>query len=149
MTTMNNYFLKLPYFLLLFSIAFFGCKKEGDPGPAGPQGATGEPGPAGPKGDPGTANVLYSDWFSFEGNNADDPDYKAMDITIPALTDDFFEKGGNLLVYLKVGEGDTYIVVSLPYWEGATRIVSIAYVDPSEDGRVSIVAERTDGSSFA
>jgi hypothetical protein len=49
--------------LVLISITFttINCSKEG---PAGPAGATGLAGPAGPQGPVGTANVIYSGWFT-------------------------------------------------------------------------------------
>ncbi len=45
--------------LLVIGLAFSGC--TGDTGPTGP---TGDTGLNGPTGDPGTANVMYSAWFT-------------------------------------------------------------------------------------
>ena len=49
-------------FTLLLAV-FFGCQK-GDTGPQGPAGPQGPVGPQGPQGNPGTTNVIYSDWLS-------------------------------------------------------------------------------------
>ena len=35
-------------------------------GPVGPEGPNGEQGPVGPEGDPGTANVIHSDWLTLD-----------------------------------------------------------------------------------
>lgn len=56
-------------FLILAIVAttatvLLSCQK-GDAGPAGPAGPAGSAGPAGPAGPTGTANVTYSNWFSF------------------------------------------------------------------------------------
>ena len=56
----------LPHILsIALVVGIVSCSKDG---PAGPAGATGPAGPAGaagaqgPAGQPGTANVIYSDW---------------------------------------------------------------------------------------
>ena len=41
---------------------------RGETGPRGEQGARGLQGPQGPQGDPGTANVIYSEWVDFNLN---------------------------------------------------------------------------------
>jgi hypothetical protein len=40
--------------------------QPGSQGPTGPQGPSGPQGEQGPKGDPGTANVIYSEWVPFD-----------------------------------------------------------------------------------
>jgi hypothetical protein len=58
-----NYLLLLLTAVMLFAAS---CGKDGSVGPAGPAGAAGPVGTggaAGAKGDPGTANVIYSDWI--------------------------------------------------------------------------------------
>lgn len=46
-------------FTLAFTVVLFtACSKDGE------KGDIGETGPAGPAGPPGTANIIYSDWFS-------------------------------------------------------------------------------------
>jgi len=62
-----NYLLLLPAVVMLFAVS---CSKNGAVGPQGPQGpqgtsgATGPAGPTGAKGNTGTANVIYSDWYT-------------------------------------------------------------------------------------
>jgi hypothetical protein len=60
----SNYLLLLSAVVVLFAAS---CGKNGAVGPQGPQGAigaTGPSGPTGPKGNTGTANVIYSDWYT-------------------------------------------------------------------------------------
>ena len=63
----QKHFLRFPLFALGVILILFSCTKQGPTGatgPQGPQGPAGSPGVAGPKGDTGTANVMYSDWFT-------------------------------------------------------------------------------------
>lgn len=128
---------------LPLAITFTACEKEGPPGPQGEQGLKGEPGipgeqgpqgergprgavgpqgergprgeqgPRGPKGDPGTANVLYTDWFDPDWNVTNDPDYKLMYVTEPRLTEEF-RKHGTLLVYYRYKLGASVFDYLLP-----------------------------------
>ena len=53
--------------LVISAFIFTNCTKEGPEGPAGatgPQGPTGNTGPTGPQGVVGSANVIYSAWFT-------------------------------------------------------------------------------------
>lgn len=50
--------------LLISGLFLFLCISSCKEGAVGPAGAAGPAGVAGPKGDPGTANVIYSDWFT-------------------------------------------------------------------------------------
>ncbi len=67
-------------------------------------------GPKGDKGDPGTANVMYSDWQSFNWGSYNT--YQAREIvSVPRLTEDFMNTGGTILVYVRVNNnpfGHTY-----------------------------------------
>src|SRR5580658_1197760 len=49
--------------ILAISILATSCQK-GDTGPVGPAGPGGATGAQGPQGDTGTANVIYSNWFT-------------------------------------------------------------------------------------
>ena len=63
----QKHFLRFPLFTLGVILVLFGCSKQGPTGATGPQGTQGPAGSAGiagPKGDTGTANVMYSDWFT-------------------------------------------------------------------------------------
>jgi hypothetical protein len=55
---------RFPLFIIMVVLVSSACSKQGPTGATGPQGPTGPAGPTGPKGDIGTANVLYSDWFT-------------------------------------------------------------------------------------
>lgn len=85
----------------------------GEQGPRGAQGPQGAQGPRGPKGDPGTANVLYSDWFDPNWNVTDDADYKLMYITEPRLTEEF-RAHGTVLVYYRWKLGASVFDYLLP-----------------------------------
>jgi hypothetical protein len=70
---MKIYYLK-SIAVMILSVVFVlvtGC--EGPAGPQGLQGEQGDSGPQGPQGDRGTANVIYSDWINFDGQNWSDP----------------------------------------------------------------------------
>lgn len=97
------------FFLVLLTGSLFLSGCEGEQGPEGPQGVkgdtgvTGVSGSQGPKGDPGTANVIYSDWLAipakptFKGN-----DYKEYGIAAPLVTKEVFD-GGMVYVYGRSG----------------------------------------------
>lgn len=78
------------------------CTKEGPQGPqgvqgnAGPQGATGAPGPA------GTANVIYSNWLSFQQSQRDTivdaTNLKVNHLAAQDLTQNIIDRGV-ILVY--------------------------------------------------
>lgn len=61
-------FLTFGVMMLLFYACFTACKKEGPQGPAGSKGAQGAPGAKGAKGDPGSADVIYSDWIRLDSS---------------------------------------------------------------------------------
>src|SRR3546814_16208510 len=77
---------KLLLSALFLATLLLSCEKEGPPGPAGaageqgPRGETGATGPKGAKGDPGTANVIYSDWIPVDWNVLDGNTVKRMDV---------------------------------------------------------------------
>lgn len=82
------------------------CKKEGE---------------AGPKGDPGTANVMYSDWFQYSATgNTGNFSYFWMDIAVPQIDQDFINNGGTVLVFTgnsATGDADSVgDIKALPTW---------------------------------
>lgn len=134
-TTAAKHFLM---FLLLITIA--SCADDGAPGPKGDKGDTGETGAKGdkgeegPQGPEGTANVMYSDWMEFNWNMTNDRTFKQMAIQEAAITDDFLESGGILLVYLRASNPNGQIfVTSLPYFLGTTYLYAIASIIPDPD----------------
>lgn len=118
--------------LLVLTIFFTSCTKEGPIGPAGAAGPAGPAGPAGAAGPaglpgapgaPGTANVIYSAWLDVQfGLMVDTTGGKKDTIgtiaTIPAplLVDSILSKG-EIKVYLNLGSAATPNVVPLPYFD--------------------------------
>lgn len=92
---------------------------RGETGATGPRGATGATGPRGAtgakgdKGDPGTANVMYSDWFAPVWSR-DEPDFKQLRLTEPTLTTDFLSKGVVLVYYRRQPNSATRYDYLLP-----------------------------------
>jgi len=83
------------WLLLCLALIFIGC--QGDEGPAGPTGATGSDGP------PGTANVIYSEWFSpatWVLGTTFGVAERAYTMTTASLTADIISHGV-VLVYMK------------------------------------------------
>lgn len=83
----------------------------GSQGPAGPRGATGATGPQGPA---GTANVIYSNWVSFQQAERDTlidgTNLKVNHIPVPRLTQTIIDNG-MMQVYMRFGT----TVLTLPY----------------------------------
>src|SRR3546814_7850394 len=98
---------KLLLSALFLATLLLSCEKEGPPGPAGaageqgPRGETGATGPKGAKGDPGTANVIYSDWIPVDWNVLDGNTVKRMDVDVPQITEAFVENGGVILFFVR------------------------------------------------
>lgn len=118
------------YFLLIALPLFFAsCAKTGPTGPAGPAGpagptgAAGAAGAAGAQGNPGTANVIYSNWLdvTYKPDTATNSTTGKLDtlgfsaeIPAPQLVDSILNKG-TMKVYLNLNSSDTSLVVSLPF----------------------------------
>lgn len=92
------------YLLLIITslslVAAIGCEgSEGPTGPAGEQGPQGQQGPEGPQGPEGTANVIYSEWISFNESNWDAPDTlggqvrREYPVDVPQITSDILSQG--------------------------------------------------------
>jgi hypothetical protein len=98
------------------AIAAFAC--SGDAGPAGPQGPAGPPGPGGSQGPSGTANVIYSDWLSFQQGQrdtvVDGSNMKVNHIPAPMLTQDIMDRGA-ILVFMRFST----IIWPLPFTSDA------------------------------
>lgn len=114
--------------LMLFS----SCSKEGPEGPQGPQGAQGAQGPQGPQGadgDPGTANVIYSQWtdtVTYYLASATTTDTIVGQLLAASLTEDIVNNG-EVKVYANLGSaGDPY-VVPLPYSNANGNFIEIYF----------------------
>jgi hypothetical protein len=119
-------FLTVFALLLVISVIFTQCSKDGEAGPAGPAGpagATGPAGPTGPKGDTGTANVIYSAWLDVtyapdtihNGSIIDTVGFYA-NITATKLTSAIINSG-EMKVYMNFGTTASPDVVPLPYFD--------------------------------
>jgi hypothetical protein len=138
---------------LLFIITLAACS-DGDPGPAGPQGqpgatgAAGAQGPEGAKGDPGTANVVYSEWKELEFNGVNESNYRTMRISEPMVTNEFLEKGGVSLFFLRVADEDVALVVSIPYTQAGVKLFNVTQT-ASGVHSLGLIATTEDGSDFS
>ncbi len=97
----------------------------GPQGPAGPRGATG---PQGPQGPAGTANVIYSNWLSFQqaarDTVIDGTNLKVNHIPAPRLTQAIIDNG-MIQVYMRFGT----TVLTLPYTSRAgSRPSTVSFV---------------------
>lgn len=133
------------YFLLLV-ILLSSCEgEEGAPGPVGPKGDAGALGEQGPD---GTANVMYSAWLQFDWNEDDEELFKRMSINEPELTHKFFDKGGVLLVYLKLDEPSLTGVLSLPLQTGNDYLYFGAVIVADEGlNQLRIIQQSMDGTT--
>lgn len=142
--------------LLVVTLFFAACTKEGPVGPAGPAGATGAAGPAGPagaqgpKGDTGTANVIYSNWLDVaytadtvhNGNVIDTIGYSAA-ITAARLTSTILSNG-DVKVYLNAGTAASPLVIPLPVYE--PFLVGIIINPYFQVGKINLIASDDAGT---
>ncbi|HTN06410.1 collagen-like protein [Agriterribacter sp.] len=113
--------------VLAAALLMLSCTKEG---PEGPQGTTGTPGPAGPQGPQGTtgapgpagtANVIYSNWLSFQqlqrDTIVDATNFKVNHLPAPDLTQNIIDRG-----------------VILVYWRYLTTVFQLPYTSDAGTG---------------
>lgn len=90
----------------------------GAQGPTGPRGATGATGPQGPA---GTANVIYSNWMSFQQSQRDTvidaTTLKVNHLPAPRLTQGIIDNG-----------------VVLVYWRYQTTVIQLPYTSDAGSG---------------
>ncbi|HEV7333992.1 MAG TPA: hypothetical protein VGN63_23360 [Flavisolibacter sp.] len=143
---MNAKLFTIPGSLLLVVTLFFAsCTKEGPAGPAGPagpQGAAGPQGSTGPAGSPGTANVYYSSWLDVPFTpNTDSSAWTGL-ITATRLVDSIIQRG-DVKVYLNVNTAASPTIVPLPLDALAFgMIVTPLY----QVGRITLVASDDAGT---
>ncbi len=139
--------------LVVITLFFSACSKEGPAGPAGAAGPAGPQGPAGsqgPKGDTGTANVIYSGWLDVAfkpdtvhtGNVIDTVGYFA-DINAPKLTNTILSNG-EVKVYLNIGTSASMNVVPLPI---DALLFGVIVSPVFQVGKISLIAS-DDVSTF-
>jgi hypothetical protein len=120
-----------PLFFVLFFVFIvfaYSCTKEGPAGPAGATGATGATGVPGPA---GSANVIYSDWFTpnpyvlttvFGMKNFD------FNQAAPGISQDILDKG-EVLVY---GKLLGYVPSIWPAGQVSKLPISLTYISGSQ-----------------
>src|SRR5688572_26333007 len=84
------------FFFLLTVTMIISCSKEGPAGPQGSDGIQGPQGVAGQQGSPGpagTANVIYSDWLSYDLKAGVYYGLYYASIDAPKLTQAILDKG--------------------------------------------------------
>lgn len=93
----------------------------GATGPAGPRGATGATGATGPQGPAGTANVIYSNWLSFQqiqrDTSVDATLLKVNHIPAPRLTQTIIDRG-----------------VVMVYWRYQSTVIQLPYTSDAGSG---------------
>src|SRR5690606_11504048 len=97
---------------------------QGPQGPAGPRGATGATGPQGPQGPQvpaGTANVIFSNWMSFQQSQRDTTIdgtlLKVNHLPAPRLTQNIIDRG-----------------VVIVYWRYLNTVVHLPYTSDAGSG---------------
>lgn len=100
--------------ILFFTILSQSCIKgdKGDPGPQGQTGVQGPVGSTGAQGVPGTANVIYSDWFT-SGFWSGTFGSWYVDRNAPQLTQAVLDRGV-VLAYAKLVGLNSNLVLPLP-----------------------------------
>jgi len=115
--------------LLAASLLIGACKK-GDPGPQGAKGdkgdsgANGATGATGGKGDPGTANVLYSDWVDLRFSLDTASGTFFTQINEAKVTEDLLSKG-EIKVFINLGTTAQKVVSPLPFVSGDAQIMPV------------------------
>lgn len=119
--------------LLLFAFMGLGLTLSSCSGEDGRDGLDGAMGPQGADGKDGNANVIASDWFKFDWDNAT-PTLSEMRIDLPEVTE-IIENGGMVLMYLRSDFGNGNLIVhSLPFDAGNDILFNYIIVDaPTEE----------------
>jgi hypothetical protein len=110
--------------LLVATLAACGTTTQGPPGPPGADGEDGIAGPPGADGEDGVANVIYSEWISFETANWSAPvdsfgfTERRYDVAVPQLDAAILDEG-LVFVYVRFGNGFQFM---LPYVGAITTI---------------------------
>lgn len=143
------------YYMLAVALTVTACKK-GDPGPQGEKGdkgdtgATGATGATGTKGEPGTANVMYSDWLDLGYSLDQASGIYFTQIDEPRLTDEFLTTG-EVKVYINLGSAAEKVVSILPYRSGNAQITPFfldKLIELDANVNASTVTDQTTGAKL-
>ena len=140
---------------LVTSLLTLGCEgptgPEGPQGPEGSQGAQGPEGPPGTDGEPGTANVIYSDWIRL-GDVASPADttilsrsYARYHLPAPEVTQEVIDGASVTVYYSLVG-----MTTKLPFvlaGVGGDDPVAITF-GLLEPGYITLLSQRLDNEPF-
>jgi len=117
---------------------------DGADGEDGADGADGATGPQGPKGDTGTANVIYSDWFSPSSWIGSGSKYAYFDKSASDIKQSIIDKGV-ILAYVKLA-GDGGVMRPLPTLSSSTAMWN--YLIPSV-GKIRFDVRKTSGATIS
>lgn len=123
---LKAYWLKL-CMILCISVSIVSCQK-GDAGPAGPAGPTGAVGPIGGMGVPGSANVIYSQWFT-PAAYVKDTVFGSYGFYYNKATTDITQKIIDSGLVITYGKLDGYVTTVWPTNQVAQLPISIVYMD--------------------
>lgn len=102
--------------IVMLSILMFSCSdgEDGTIGPEGPAGIDGQDGTNGTNGEPGTANVIYSEWIArnFFIAGANDDNFQGLEVLD---SNEFNENTDVVLVFGRRGTEGDYDIYPLPY----------------------------------
>lgn len=135
--------------LVVTSVFFFSCSKDGEPGPAGPAGANGAAGPVGPQGPAGTNGVIYSAWLDvpykpdtihMAGGKIDTIGYYAV-LDVPKLTLAHINQG-EVKVYINLATPAAPVIAPLPYQEVSGILIRFI----AEDKKITIESNADAGT---
>jgi len=164
--------MKKNLWLIILSIFIFACSKDGENGAIGPQGPQGEQGVAGAdgedgadgvdgtngeqgpegeqgsQGETGTANVIYSEWFTLEFPEDIEGTNYSLSIVAPDITNEIVANG--LIIMYGLIDGPILLPRQLPfssfsnqqYYASTFR----APIPSSPTGRVFVTIWSMDGS---
>ncbi len=141
-----------------------GCSKDGEDGAIGPQGSQGEQGLQGTtgasgetgtdgedgaqgiQGEPGTANVVYSDWITLDfGETPINETSVSQNIDVPDLTQEI-KDNGVVLVYSRRILGGSYHYFTLPYHRYSTNFQYFSHKFFAHVNRINISITSIDGN---
>ncbi len=88
---MRNFILKSLIIVAVIT-SIIACSKEGPQGPAGANGTNGTN---------GNANVMYSDWITYNANFSNVANYKSMQVIVPQYTQGFVDSGGLYIAFAR------------------------------------------------
>ena len=134
---MRKYFLKSLIIVAVIT-SIIACSKEGPQGPAGANGTNGTN---------GNANVMYSDWITFDANFTNIATIKIMREVVQNYTQGFVDSGGFYIVFVRWQDNVHYqLPFSGRFNSTSSPIVEISATGISftSNGEIRVEAHRQD-----